>query len=148
MSPTQSIVVICYSVVSFIAFGLGIYNSITKRNPFGPTTLLTWLGIFVWGDALVIGLFWFLSALAALVMQSWVIFLLIISVFWVIRSVGETMYWLHQQFDKSSKYYEKVPGYGLIKSNAILFVYQIYWQCITVVSVIATMLLVREWLTA
>ncbi|MFA6005666.1 MAG: hypothetical protein WC775_04245 [Patescibacteria group bacterium] len=146
MELWQTIVVGLYSVLSLMVFVLGIYQSIKKRNPYKETLLLSWMGIFVWGDALTIGFFWFLASLISLYINDWLLFLLIVSVFWIVRSLGETIYWMNQQFVKDNKYCEKVMGYGLLKSNAIFFVYQTYWQCLTVVSIVTTIYLTHLWL--
>jgi len=55
--------------------------------------------MFVWGDAVIFGLFWTVALIVAWVLKDWYLFLLIVSVFWVVRSLGETIYfsWLWLQ---------------------------------------------------
>jgi hypothetical protein len=65
----------------------------------------------------------------------------------MVRSIGETIYWMNQQFvKKESNYYQKLTGYQFFKSDAILFIYQIFWQCISVISIIATIYFADQWL--
>jgi hypothetical protein len=147
MNTLETIVVALYGILSLTVFALGLYQSIKKRSPYKGTVYLSWMGIFVWGDALTIGLFWFLASSVTLLMSDWLLFLLIVSIFWVVRSAGEAIYWLNQQFVKDNKYYEKIIGYGLLKSDAIMFVYQTYWQCLTVISIILTIYITYLWLS-
>lgn len=148
MNLVERYFVIFYGIFSFLVFIKGNYEAIRKKNPYGLTPFLVWLGIFVWGDAVVLGLFWFLSSLTVYLLGDWSLFLLTISVFWVVRSFGEIIYWLNQQFlYPKNNYYEKLAGYHFFKSTAILFVYQVIWQCIAVVSIISTIYFVFMWLS-
>jgi len=140
-------VILTYGFISFLVFLKGLFESIRKKNSFGETPFLFWIGIFVWGDGVIYGLFWFLSSLVCYLLKDWVLFLLIISVFWVVRSLGETIYWLNQQFSTINRNSpEKLRGYQFFKNDSIWFVYQIFWQCITVVSIITTIYLATSWL--
>jgi len=134
-------------LLSLFLFCKGVYES-HKNNPYGLTKLFYWMGIFVWADAVVFGLFWFLVSLVILfVFKSWLLFLLIVSVFYLVRSVGETIYWLNQQFSTLNRNPpHTLRGYKLFKNDAIWFVYQIWWQCITVISIITTIYLAALWI--
>lgn len=133
---TILIFVLCYSVVGFI---LGFRNTYFKKNPFGLAPYLNPLGAFVWADAVVFSAFFALSSLLALFLGNFILFCLVVSVFWVIRSIGEQIYWFLEQFAekhknkprdlKMSKYF---PG------ESIYIYYQIFWQCISVVAIIAS----------
>lgn len=120
-----------------------------KGNSFGVTYNLTFLGIFVWGDALILSLFWMFVSGSTLILQDWVLFLLVVSLFWLIRSVGETLYWFLQQFatvkrDKP----ENLIGYRFVKNESIWFMYQVMWQCITVITLVTSIYLVSTWVHA
>jgi len=149
MSFWQNAIILLYAFINFLVFGKGFYESKYKKNAYGLTPGLFILGIFVWGDAVIFGLFWFLSSLISYLLNDWLLFFLIISVFWVIRSLGETIYWINQQF--SSKIYDwNKPENLLLRSvfhnDSIWFIYQTTWQCITIVSVITTIYLANLWL--
>lgn len=112
-------------------------------DAFKETRYLGWMGIFVVGDALVIGPFWIVLSLIAIYLQSWHWFLLGVSLFWVVRGFGETMYWIQEQFATNHRNDPKnLFGYGLVKSDAIWFLYQIFWQCVTVLALMATVYLI------
>jgi len=149
MNISEETIVIIYGILSLIVFIKGLQQSIKKKNLYGNTTYLCCMGIFVWGDALILGIFWFLSSLISYLLKDWYLFLLIFSVFWVVRSFGEMIYWLNQQFIKDkSNYYEKTIGYRFLKSDAILFIYQIFWQCVCIVSIITTIYFANLWLSS
>lgn len=147
MNGLQITAVVIYGMISFLVFIKGFFESAKKKNSFRETPFLFWAGIFVWGDAVIFGLFWFLSSLVCYFSKDWILFLLVISVFWVVRSLGETIYWFNQQFSTLNRNPpEKLRGYQFFKNDSIWFIYQIFWQCITVVSIITTIFLASSWL--
>lgn len=112
-------------------------------NAFQETRYLGWIGIFVVGDALVIIPFWILLSLICLYLHSWHYFFLGVSLFWVVRAHGEVQYWIHEQFASTHRNDPKnLFGYGLVKSDAIWFLYQIFWQCVTVLALLTSLALV------
>jgi hypothetical protein len=149
MEPWQRSVIAVYGALSFLVFLKGFHESKDKNNAYGLTPFLTFLGIFAWGDAVVFGLFWIASSAISLLLKDWYLFLLIISVFWVVRSLGETIYWFNQQF--SAKVYdwnkpENLGWHWLFHNDSVWFIYQIRWQCVTVVSIIASVYFTNLWL--
>ncbi len=149
MNIFETGVVFVILIFSLIAFIKGLDQSVKKNNSNGETPHLVWLGIFVWGDGIIIGPFWFISSLFAFFLKDWYLFLLLVSVFWVVRSLGETYYWLNQQFVKNnSNYYQKLTGYRFFKNDTILFIYQIIWQCISVISIVASIYFANLWLSS
>ena len=124
-----------------------IYLVKNENKAFTETPWLLPWGAFVWGDAVVFGLFWFLISTASLLLKDWLLFWLVYSLFWVMRSLGETIYWLNQQFavekrDAPEKYWI----YKIFKNESVWFVMQISWQCATVVSLVAAIYLASLWL--
>ncbi len=147
MTQWQTGFLITFALVSLFVFLKGFFESAKKGNAYGETVNLFWMGIFVWADAVVFGAFWFLSALISYILHDWVLFLLILSVFWAIRSLGETIYWFNQQFSTIDRNPPKnLRGYRFFKNDSIWFVYQIYWQCVTVASIIFTIYFAHQWL--
>lgn len=147
MNPLQVNFLILSAVLSGVLSLKGIWESSKKENAFGDTIFLGWLGIFVWGDAVVFGPFWFLASLVPLLLRDWSLFLVIVSLFWVVRSLGETQYWFNQQFSNVHRNPpEKMRCYGLFKNDSIWFGYQIFWQCILVASLIFSIYSVSQWL--
>jgi hypothetical protein len=141
---TTLIITLIYSAIGFV---LGLYYSIRKKKAFGLTPYFYPLGIFVWGDATIFGLFWIGVSIYSWFKSDWILFLLFISVFWLIRSLGETIYWFNQQFtslDRNPPH--TLPGFKLVNDDSIWFIYQIIAQCISVISLITTIYLVAHWL--
>ena len=141
--------IIFLSVFAFFAFLIcikGWYEVVSRKNSFGNTYGLFWMGIFVWGDTVVIAPFWVGLCLVCLFLQDSSLFWLAFSLFWVVRSVGETMYWMHEQF--TSKHHNPpstLVGYRFIKDESLWFIYQIFWQCMTVVSVLFSLFFAKQW---
>ncbi|HCR81412.1 MAG: hypothetical protein UY13_C0002G0424 [Candidatus Pacebacteria bacterium GW2011_GWB1_47_8] len=134
--PAQ-VFLLFFAVVNFFIFLKAFYECKTKQNAFGLTPRLTLIGAFVWGDAVIFGLFWTLVSIVVLFLNDWLLFWLIMSLFWVVRSVGETIYWFNQQFSTLDRNPPKhMKGYSIFQNDSIWFVYQIIWQCVTVVSLV------------
>lgn len=147
MTDIQNWLVVLMGACGLLAALYGLYQSARRNNVFGETPGMWWLGIFVWGDALVFGLFWFLVSIAIWFLQDWLLFILVISIFWLVRSVGETIYWFLQQFSTITRNEPKnLIGYRLVKNDAIWFINQIFWQCITVVTAITSLYVAKLWL--
>lgn len=146
MNIFQISTIIVYGLISLLAFIKGFYEVYKKNNPFGEAPFLLFLGIFVWSDAVMIGLFGFLVSLICLLIGDWILFLLIISIFWVVRSLGEIIYWINEQFSPIVRNPpETLLGYKLFKNDSIWFIYQLYWQVVMVVSIVFSILLIRLW---
>ena len=136
----QQITILLYTLVNLILLVKG-YAEIRRKNAFGLTKFAGIFGIFVWGDTLVISLFWILISILALVVNNWYLFLLILSLFWVVRSLGEIIYWLNEQFAKDHcNPPHTLFFYKLFQNDAVWFIYQIFWQCILVLSLLASIL--------
>lgn len=149
MSFWQQTFIVVYAFVNLLVFIKGFYESKYKKNSYVLTRYLFPLGVFAWGDAVIFGPFWVISSIIVLVLNDWYLFLLIISIFWVVRSLGETIYWFNQQF--SSKVYEwnkpeNLPGYSIFHNDSIWYINQIIWQCTTVISIIASIYISGLWL--
>lgn len=116
---------------------------------FTETPYLSLLGIFVWGDAIIFAPFWLIVSLGVLYFQQWLLFLFIYSVFWVVRSLGETYYWFNEQFSGVTRNKpENLLGYSLVKSDAVWFLYQIFWQCVCVLAVVSAIYTGWRWLSS
>ncbi len=147
MEIWQRLIVILFGLFSIIVFLKGVNESLKKNNSYAGTIPLLWMGIFVWGDAVVYGAFWALCCFTVLLLNDWLLFLLLFSVYWTVRSLGETIFWFNQQFTPMKLYHApKLPGYKFFNNESIYFIYQIFCQCITVVSLITTIYLSAIWL--
>ena len=143
----QKIILFSYAVLNLTIFVKGYHECKYRKNVYKLASYLAPLGIFVWGDAVVFGLFWTLASLISFLLKDWALFLLIISIFWVVRSLGETIYWFNQQFSTIVRSPpNKLCFYWLFQNDSIWFVYQILWQCVTVVSIISSIYFGNFWL--
>lgn len=142
----QSILVFCF-IYSLISFYEGYINCKHKKGAFLLTPQYYVLGAFVWGDALVFGIFWMVVDAVVFFLNDWLLFLLVISIFWSVRGIGESIYWFNQQFSTVKRNPpEKLPFYHLFGSDAIWFVYQIVAQCVSVVAIIFSIYFAYVWL--
>ena len=137
-----------FSFLNLLVFLVSLYQCRIRRNNLGMTYLLLPLGVFVWADGVVFGMFWFLVGMVTFFLNDWVLLLLIYAVFWVVRSLGETIYYFNQQFSEVKRMPGKaLPGYKIFDDEyTIWFVYQIMAQCVTVISIIASVYLFKVWL--
>ena len=147
MNIVQQKLVLAYGIINFLVFLKGFYETRYKKNAYGFTRPLFVLGMFVWGDTVIFGLFWTLSSFIALYLKDWYLFLLIVSAFWLVRSLGEAVYWFNQQFSKINRNpKEKLIGYSIFQNDSIWFAYQIAWRCVAVASIVFTIYLAHVWL--
>lgn len=148
MELWQQIIIAVYGLLAFTAFITCFRACYYHKKPFEETPLYGFLFTgFVRADNVVFGLFWSIISIILLILQEWILFLLILSVFWLVRALGETIYWFLQQFsprpgnDPSKFWYFK-----FFHNDSIWFVNQIYWQCVTVITIISTLYLSYAWL--
>lgn len=153
MNINIKLLLIIFSLFNLLTVFYGFYKCRYKAHTYGITWWLYPLGIFVWGDAIIFGLFWSLTGLLTLILNDWLLFLLIFSVFWLVRSIGETVFWLNQQFTTVNRYPpEQLLGHKIFQgkiveeNDAIWFVNQIFMQAVTVITIITTIYLTHLWL--
>jgi len=138
-----------YALYSAYAFIRGYYQCRYLHRSFHLTPFLFPLGIFVWGDSIVFGAFWTIVTAGLLLTGDWLLFLLVFNVFWLVRSVGETIYWFNQQFSTLNRNPpEKLPGSRWFDGDAIWFVYQTIAQCVTMLSLVGTIYFAVHWIRA
>lgn len=58
MNAIQVAVVSVLGIISLLIVIRALYELLENKNSFGKTVILFWLGIFVWGDGVVLGFFW------------------------------------------------------------------------------------------
>lgn len=127
-------------LVGVVGAGVGLtlvaLAMVRNGKAFSETRYLLPLGIFVWGDGVVVGPFWICAALVALFINSWWMFLLLVGIYWIVRGFGEVVYWLNEQFATQHRNKpEHMAFYSLFKSDAVWFVYQLVWQCVVVLAI-------------
>ena len=147
METSLQILVALYALLNFTTFIYSLHKVKNKKGAFErvPQPLIV-TGSFVWADHVVFGLFWTLASLLVLYFQDFLLMLLIISVFWLVRSVGESMYWFLQQFSQINRNPpESFRIHKIFHNSSVWFVHQIYWQALTVTTIITTLALAALW---
>lgn len=148
MEHWQKLTIAIYGVVACLGFLQGYMQCKEKKNPYGLARIYNFIGAFVWADALIFGFFWTLLCLVILFFNSWYLFLLALSLFWVVRSIGEILYWMHEQFSSKSKNPpERFLLTKLLHGESVWIGYQIIWQCILVISLLFSLLFAKLWLS-
>lgn len=143
----QKYLLITLSIFSLVGVIKGFLECKNKKNAYGKTELFSLIGAFAWGDVVILGIFWFLISLVILFLRNWILFLVILSLFWVVRSLGETIFWFNQQFSNKILYPpEKLRFYKVFRNDSVWFIYQIIWQCVTVVSLLFLIYFTTVWL--
>lgn len=147
MEVWQNILVAIYGL--FAASGLAIgLKECFKKNPYGLTPVFNLIGAFVWADAVIFGLFWTLVSTTVFFLQDWILFLMTLSVFWLIRSIGETIYWFNQQFaERNRNPFHTLWISKIFPGDSSWVALQIFWQTISVVSAITSLWLGKTWIT-
>lgn len=139
-------------LILFAAFGLaisfkGFWETYKHKNAYRETPYLYPLSIYVWGDALVFGIFLGGAALVSIILSDWILFLLIASLFWLVRSIGETIYWFNQQFSTVIRAQpQRYWTHKIFHNDSVWFIFQIMNQCVTVITIITSMYLAKIWL--
>jgi hypothetical protein len=146
MLTWQSGILIGLIILNVVLFVVAFRQCFLKNNSYGLTNWLIPIGIFVWGDALIYSPFWIGAAMTCLLLKDWLLFCLTVSVYWAVRGLGETIFWLNHQFSTKHIYPAKdLPFYFLVKNDSIWFIYQITAQCVTVVGIILSIYFGSAW---
>lgn len=148
MQIWQQIIILIYGFLALIAFISSFRACYLKNKSFEDTPIYGMLFTgFVRADNVVFGLFWFIISIITLLLDDWLLFLLILSTFFLVRSIGETIYWFLQQFHpREGNNPSKFWYYKFFRNDSVWFVNQIYWQCITVLTIILDIYLIKLWL--
>jgi len=146
MLSWQQFIILFWLIYSFLGFLKGLQQSAFNKNPYGLSYAFNLIGAFVWGDAVIFGLFWTIVSLVTLFLDNWLLFLMAISFFWVIRSLGEMIYWLNEQFSqKNLNPPEKLYWSKIFPNKSVWFAYQIFWQCLLVVFLLFSCYFLKLW---
>jgi hypothetical protein len=78
MQLWQKVIILVYAFFSLFGLVKGYLETKNKKNAYGDSLILYLIGAFVWADAVVFGIFWIFVSVTVLLLDSWVLFLLII----------------------------------------------------------------------
>lgn len=112
-----------------------------------------WMGSFVWEDLMIFSLYHGLATALALIFQDVRIFVLMIGVFWVIRSAGEAIYFFLQQFHLPQHYPHQLNDFfapirkifGPISDQKSYIILQVIHQSNAMIATTGTALLLLNW---
>ncbi len=138
-STEQSLFLItCYGLIAGLSFIVGLRETYSRNNPYGLTRWLLPYGIFVWGDAVIIGLFWTIASFLSVYLQNMQLFIILQAAYWIVRSAGEVLYWFLQQFASVKRDPpHTLLGHKLFPGESIWFAYQVGWQMVLVVAIVS-----------
>ncbi|MEN8253343.1 MAG: hypothetical protein ABFQ62_03140 [Patescibacteria group bacterium] len=115
------------AVLSVFIFSLSVFKS--KRKQFySDTNYLIPIGIFVWGDALILAPFWMISSIIFMFWPILWIFRYVL-LFWIFRSAYEVVFWInHQVIQKNYKppLFRKIKWLGAEEAGIL---YQLLNMC-------------------
>ena len=110
-------------MVSMVVFLFSLKHS--KSKQFYSDTFFLWpLGIYVWGDGLILGLFWAVASVIFLFLSA-VNILQFMLIFWVARSFFEVIYWLLHQFSGKKYQAPLFKNISWLDSNQAAILYQL-----------------------
>ncbi len=93
--------------VSLIASIIGWINYAQGMAVFSVITWpIIWLGLFVWGDAMILGAFLFIASVVLWFKNNHILTGLFLSVYFTLRSFIEAMYNLNAQFSSVTRPWE------------------------------------------
>ena len=89
----------------------------------------------------------FLVSVFTLLISDFILFCLTFFVFWTVRSIGEQIYWFLEQFATNHRNLEHTLWASrFFPRNSVWIANQIFWQCVSVVAIIASMYFFVKWL--
>lgn len=121
-------------------------------------TFITWaypFGAFVWEDLFIFSFYNIIASVVILFIKDFrYIFVFILS-FWLVRAIGETLYWFLQQFNQPAEYphsqYDWNSGgwtkliFGNLSDQKYFIIYQIGWQVVTVFCIVGLIYVLKNW---
>lgn len=120
--------------LSLIFVGLVIViKSFLKLNDnkfFEDTPWLFILGIYIWGDGLVLGFFWLIMGLLTIFLPAIWLYRLVL-IFFALRWFYEVIYWLNHQAHKRSFKPFFLQGKKTLPADQAAIVYQLIHLCLT-----------------
>jgi hypothetical protein len=132
-----------FAIISFLFAGIAFFQVMRGNfSGFDPELYFFGLpfGAFIWGDLLIFGLFWGIACIILSKLNNHYYYFLTLYSFWLIRSIGETMYWFTQQFSQIENpwpnYYPHIAFLQTITPKEIWVFHQLIWQSICIISLI------------
>jgi len=115
------------AVISLVVFVQAL-RKCQQDQFFSDTFSLGWLGIFVWGDALVLAPFWLASSLAFFWL-SWIGILRWWLLFYLVREFYEVIYWLNHQATNNQYRPPFLRQVKWLTTHQVSIIYQVLSMC-------------------
>ncbi|MDH5533039.1 MAG: hypothetical protein OEX81_01265 [Candidatus Pacebacteria bacterium] len=150
--------------MSFILFSLGLifvlYFLVSWSKVYNSKDSLefvyqwaSFIGAFVWEDLLVFSLLHLIFVIITWISHDLRVGLLLIGIFWSVRSSGEALYFFLQQFHRPKHHPHNLEGHlksfkpflGEISQQKGYILMQITHQSVVVISISLTILLLKYW---
>ena len=111
------------------------------------------IGAFVWEDMFVFSVYGLIASLATTWLNQWKYGLLFFLVFWLVRSIGETLYFFLEQFIEPKHYPHYIDEhfwlirkiFGNISYQQCLIIMQVMFQVIAMSSIVGIIALLFAW---
>ena len=143
MKKSYKTIVKIFTGLSFVFFFLSAWQvSLGNFAVFTPSFYLFGLpfGAFVWGDLLVFSLLWFVISIILLKLNSQKFFWIALYSFWLIRSLGEAIYWFLAQFNPHTvpwpTFFARTGIFSSLTDLEVYVAFQVFWQSLAVLSLI------------
>lgn len=147
MLDWQMVIVALYGLGALFILVRGLHECYWNKKSYEEVLWERFYGAFALGDCVIFGIFWIIISLAVLFLNDWTLFLLILSVFWTIRSLGETNFWFGMQFAPMKRYPPKYfPIYRFFHDDSVYFIQQITWQCVATLAIISSLYFGVTWI--
>lgn len=111
------------------------------------------IGAFVWEDMFVFSIYGLIASLITTWMGQWKYGVLFFLVFWLVRSIGETLYFFLEQFIEPKHYPHYLDEhfwlvraiFGNISYQQCLIIMQVTFQIIAMISIVGIISLLFAW---
>ena len=112
------------------------------------------LGDFIWEDVFVFSGFTFLVAMFLLVVHDIRFGLVIFAIFWIVRCMGETLYFFFQQFHKPTHFPHAIGPqlgeffgilFGKISDQKAYILMQVFHQVLTMIAATVLVFVLKYW---
>lgn len=145
---------IIYGLLNFILIFVSYFQ--IRKNPKSYTFfwyLAFFNGAFIWEDFFIFSILHTVGVSISLILADTKIWLLFMASFWLIRSLGETLYQFLEQFIEpkhsphfiSEHFAPILKVFGPIPEQKCFILVQIFFQSVSVISLTALIYLVLNW---
>ncbi len=119
--------ILLFAVLNACVFLISLRKA-QQKHFYSDTPFLFGLGIFVWGDGLVLSPFWIVSSILFWFLSP-VFILRYFLLFFLIRGGYEVIYWINHQFSQKNYYPPLFRHISWLSQNDAAILYQLLNTC-------------------